>query len=390
MKEFGVYSKIADLLVRSLKDDLSPEEQESLDRWRRESTVHETLYQKIFTESFWSKHPQQKYQGEIAAAWMRLYERRQKEQKRLRLRKHLRMLAAVVVLVVGCSALWQIHLYSVDKSANDNVPANANINGVELVLSDGEKVVLGKGDSCKTMDERGAMIQAGENMVQYLEEESAEEVKYNTLRVPRGAEYKLVLADGTQVWLNAESEITYPVAFRGDIRKVTLKGEAFFDVAKDAGHPFIVHTSDFNVRVTGTKFNVCNYADAPVTTTLAEGRVQVEHKGTVTPLKPGQQALLLEEKIEVKEVDVDDAIAWRSNAFCFKKQTLESLLNEIARWYDLEVFYVNPSLKSLHFTAYFLRSCSIEEVIEKIERTQKINLKLKGKVLIVNYNNHNQ
>ncbi len=390
MKEFAEYSKIADLLVRSMEDALSPEEQDFLDKWRKEDTAHETLYQKIFTESFWTGHPQKKYRGEIASAWMRLYERRQKEEKRLYLRKYLRISAAVVVLIIGCSALWRWHLHSAAEPGNGSVPGNTNVNGVELVLSNGKKVVLRKDGNHKTLDEEGAVIQAGKEMVQYWGEKDVDDLKYNTLRVPRGAEYKLSLADGTRVWLNAESEITYPIAFKGDVRKVTLKGEAFFDVAKDAEHPFIVHTSDFNVRVTGTKFNIRSYSDIPISTTLTEGSVQLERKGTVTLLKPGQQAILSGEKIEVKEVDVNEATAWRNNAFCFKNQTLENMLNEIARWYDLEVFYMTPLLKTLHFTAYFSRSCSIEEVIYKIERTQKVDLELKGKVLTVNYNNHNQ
>lgn len=390
MKEFEVYSEIAGLLVRSLKGELSLEEQAFLAKWRKEKEAHEKLYQKILAESFWSGHSQQKYQGEIAEAWMRLYERRQKEQKRLRLRKHLRMYAAVMILAVSCSAVLLLHRHIVTGPVAGSVTENTDMHGVELVLSDGGKIVLGESGDSKTVDEKGAVIQAGKEMVQYLEEKETNELKYNTLRVPRGAEYKLVLADGSQVWLNAESEITYPVAFRGDVRKVTLKGEAFFDVAKNTGCPFIVRTPDFDVRVTGTKFNVCSYADTPITTTLLEGSVQLECKGTVTPLKPGQQAIWSGEKMDVKEVDTADAVAWRNNAFCFKKQTLESLLNEIARWYDLEVFYLTPSLKKLHFTAYFLRTCSIEEVIEKIEQTQKVDLEIKGKVLIVNYSKRNQ
>ncbi|MDY3034469.1 MAG: FecR domain-containing protein [Odoribacter sp.] len=389
MRKFDEYSEIVELLVRSLQENISADEQMLIDVWRKEDPMNEAIYQKILSPEYWDKHPQQKYQGDIVKAWVRLYERRQKQEYRWRLQRRLRAVAAVVVLVIGCSALWQVFYWQKNDSGDRSLVAqrSGDMNKVELVLSNGSTVFLGESDNLGDVNEEGAVIQAKKDAVHYVDNEGNNEVKYNTLRVPRGAEYELVLADGTSVWLNAESEITYPVTFKGDMREVTLKGEAFFDVAKDAAHPFIVHIKDFDVRVTGTKFNVRNYADMPSSATLAEGEVQLEKEGEVTILQPGQQAALIDGKIEVKEVDLEEAIAWRYNSFCFKHQSLELLLNELARWYNLEIFYMNPSLKTLHFTAWFSRGNSVAEVIEKLERTQKIRLELKGNTLIVKSNN---
>ena len=201
--------------------------------------------------------------------------------------------------------------------------------------------------------------------------------------IPRGSEYQLILSDGTIVWLNSESEITFPVNFTGEKREVKLKGEAFFDVAKDERHPFIVKTEQFDIRVTGTQFNVRAYTDEPASATLAEGSIQLVRQEEVIPLVPGQQALLKQGIVKVREIELREAIAWRYNAFYFKQQPLESLLNEIARWYDVEVIYQNPTLKKLHFTAGFQRSCSITEVINTLGMTQKIRLEIKGKTLLV-------
>lgn len=388
MKKFDEYSKIVDLLVRSLQGDISADEQTLINAWRKDNPANEAMYHRILNDDFWKRHPQQQYQGEIVTAWMRLYERRQRQESRLRLRRRLRAVAAVAVLVVGCSALWQIIQWQRGdrRSSSYTVQETGNNNKVELVLSNGATVYLGEKTDLRNVNEEGAVIQAKKDAVHYVNKEVGGEVKYNTLRVPRGAEYELILADGTSVWLNAESEITYPVAFKGDRREVSLKGEAYFNVVKDAEHPFIVHISDIDVRVTGTKFNVRNYADMPSSTTLAEGGVQLEQQGKVIVLQPGQQAALIDGEIEVKEVDLEEAIAWRYNAFCFKHQSLELLLNELSRWYNLEIFYMSPSLKDLHFTAWFSRSSSIEEVIEKLERTQKIRLELKDRILIVKSN----
>ena len=253
-----------------------------------------------------------------------------------------------------------------------------------LTLSTGEQIELAR--SVSAMSEQGAEISnsMGNELV-YKQVGDMAPVKevYNTISVPRGGEYKIVLADGTTVWLNSDSDIRFPVTFSGDKRQVELQGEAYFEVAKNVEKPFIVKINDYNIRVTGTQFNVRNYSGENVATTLVEGSVQLERGKEVQKMYPGQQALLVNGQLVVKKVDVVDVIGWREGTFSFKEVRLEDIINELARWYDFDVYYQDTDVKNYHFTAWFRRNASIEEVIEVLEKTKKIKMKLDGKTLIV-------
>ena len=253
-----------------------------------------------------------------------------------------------------------------------------------LTLSTGAQVELA--GRVAAMSEQGAEISnSTDNELIYKQVGDVAPVEevYNTISIPRGGEYKLVLADGTTVWLNSDSDIRFPVTFSGDKRQVELRGEAYFEVAKNVEKPFIVKINDYDIRVTGTQFNVRNYPGERVTTTLVEGSVQLERGKDVQKMYPGQQALLVDGQLVMKEVDVTDVIGWREGTFSFKEVRLEDIINELARWYDFDVYYQNVEVKNYHFTAWFRRNVSIEEVIEVLEKTKKIKMKLDGKTLIV-------
>lgn len=253
-----------------------------------------------------------------------------------------------------------------------------------LTLSTGKQVELA--GRVAAMSEQGAEISnSTDNELIYKQVGDVAPVEevYNTISIPRGGEYKLVLADGTTVWLNSDSDIRFPVTFSGDKRQVELRGEAYFEVAKNVEKPFIVKINDYDIRVTGTQFNVRNYPGERVTTTLVEGSVQLERGKDVQKMYPGQQALLVDGQLVMKEVDVTDVIGWREGTFSFKEVRLEDIINELVRWYDFDVYYQNVEVKNYHFTAWFRRNVSIEEVIEVLEKTKKIKMKLDGKTLIV-------
>lgn len=253
-----------------------------------------------------------------------------------------------------------------------------------LTLSTGKQVELAGGVSA--ISEQGAEISTStDNELVYKQVENRMPVNevYNTITIPRGGEYKLVLADGTTVWLNSDSYIRFPVTFSGDKRQVELRGEAYFEVAKNMEKPFIVRINDYDICVTGTQFNVRDYSNESVVTTLVEGSIQLERGKQIQKLVPGQQALLVNGRWIIKEVDVTDFIGWREGAFNFKEVCLENIINELARWYDFDVYYQNAEVKNYHFTAWFRRNASIEEVIEVLEKTKKIQMRQDGKTLIV-------
>lgn len=377
--------EIEDIIDKSLSErPLSEEEKKHFDHWMLDSKHREDF-------SEW-----QRIRSAIYAIGMskQIHSEKSWEQFNKRIRKHKRDLrflpytaAAVVVLSLGLLFWLSTNQHKVQPNfipvSQQIVPGQGQ---TILTLSTGRQIILS--NSLVPMTEKnGTIIHNTGSELTYTTTDTATTPVYNTITVPRGGEYKLSLSDGSTVWVNSESEITYPVSFGRDKRRITLKGEAFFEIRTDSCRPFIVQTEQFAVRVTGTQFNVRTYPQEVASATLTQGNIQLEETNRITRLLPGQQASLIEGQVQVKEVDVEEAIAWRYEAFCFKQRRLESLLNEIARWYDLEILYHDPIVRDYHFTAWFRRSTPINELIEILEKTQQIKLELKGKILIVKTNN---
>lgn len=262
-----------------------------------------------------------------------------------------------------------------------------------LTLSNGQKVLLKDEVNEIVNGEKGTKISNTEDKVlTYQNIEEPKEEVFNNLVVPRGGEYVLTLADGTKVWLNSDSELKYPTAFIKGKREVWLSGEAYFEVNKDTEKSFVVHANDMQVRVLGTHFNVKSYkTENSIATTLVEGSVQIEKMVGKKPIalgkiKPGQQAVYSEGNMEVNEVDVSQVVAWRHGEFVFKKRSLESIMDELARWYDINVFYINNDVRNYHFSAWFKREANIDEVIKILEKTKKVKVDIKGKTVTIREN----
>ena len=213
--------------------------------------------------------------------------------------------------------------------------------------------------------------------------------EYNSLKIPVGGFYKLVLSDGTKVWLNADSELKYPVRFVGGKREVYLKGEGYFQVSKDSCRQFIVHLQNSEITVLGTAFNVSAYEDeAHVYTTLEEGRVVFysrQNKQRIL-LKPGMQSDMevATGKTVVSEVDPSLYSAWIEGRFVFQSLDLESILRQLQRWYDFELFYADPDVKEMHFTIDILKYEEISKVLNLMERVNKVKFTQKGRTVVVN------
>lgn len=377
-----------DIILAKLNGkSLSDEEGRIFEEWYTEAGNRKRFYELQRLQS--AIHANYPRELNVQVAWDKL---NRKIQPRRKVRIILRYAAAAVMLL-GFSAVFHFLSFqenTTPQQANQTENVIPGKKQATLTLSTGEQIILSDTNSRIHTQEQGVTINNNQHVLEYNQSEATSHFVYNTINIPRGGEYVLALADGTKIWLNSESRITYPVAFSGTIREVNLEGEAYFEIAKDTTKPFIVHTREFDIRVTGTQFNVRTYPQEPGSTTLAEGRVQLERAGHISRLIPGQQATLINEKIEIKETDIEEAIAWRYEAFCFKQRTLESILNELARWYDMDIFYQNPDTRNYHFTAWFKRSSSIEEVIQILEKTQKIKMQLTGKTLTVKDNSENK
>ena len=258
-----------------------------------------------------------------------------------------------------------------------------------LQLASGEKWILKEQDERELEIGDGVVlkkdsIQGTRNFVN--PEDTITENTYNTVMVPRGGEYKLVLPDGTIVWLNAESSLRFPTSFTDNERKVYAKGELYFDVKHDEVKPFIVDVErGYTIRVLGTEFNLRAYDDSPVVTTLVEGCVQVWSASDSVLLSPGQQALEMSGNhgIEVLDVDVVPYVAWHEGKFHFVRTPLKDIMEELARWYDVEVVFENPTVREECFTIEMQRFDDFNKVLRLIERTGMVTISVEAHTVTI-------
>ncbi len=193
----------------------------------------------------------------------------------------------------------------------------------------------------------------------------------------------MVLADGTEIWLNSCSSLEFPARFSGDERRVRLlSGEAYFEVAKNAGKPFIVEAQGKEVRVLGTAFDVDIY-EGEFATTLVTGKVEVSTGEKEYLLSPSMQLRMADGRTELRKVKAEDFAAWKDGVLVFRKQRLEKVLAALARWYDIEVFFQKEELKDLHFTGILERHGGVEELMDFLGRTGSVKFTLNGRLLMV-------
>ena len=272
--------------------------------------------------------------------------------------------------------------------AHDTNKIEIGTDKATLTLENGSLVVLEKGASFKTKNANSN----GEKIVYQNAKSNPSSIKYNYLTIPRGGQFSLKLSDGTEVWLNSESQLKYPVSFReNETRQVELiYGEAYFDVSPSTdnqGAKFKVLNKSQEVEVLGTEFNIKAYLDeAMVYTTLVEGKVVVNNATHKEILLPNQQSKIdIKSKIlTIDEVDVYSEVSWRDGLFSFKSKPLNEIMIVLARWYDIEVVFENIEHKAVKFNGVLSKNDSIEEILTVIMKTKFINAyDIKDKKIII-------
>lgn len=300
--------------------------------------------------------------------------------------------AAAITVMLGISIYFFLNRKSTatpeelvqQETAIPDIPPGKE--GALLTLADGRTIVLDSlaPGAIAADGNNQIMLQQGSlNYTHWQQNESNAATLYNTMQTPRGRQFQLTLPDGTRVWLNAMSSIRFPVAFPGNSREVTITGEAYLEVKKDAAKPFIVHSHGISTEVLGTQFNVNAYDDEEnVRITLIEGKVVVRDANQNAPLKPGMQAKWKAgSEIKVAQVDVEQTIAWKNGIFNFNQTSLQSAMRQIARWYDLEVEY-SKDVPGIMFEGKIQRSLSLKQILKGLEDKQ-LHFRIEGKKLIV-------
>ena len=369
------------LIQLDLVGGLSPEEKGKLENWIDESEEHRLLFYKIKKQL--SVNEIRNYlQTDVEDAWKKVREKTFGAPA-VRPRRVLKWLkyAAVVIPVSLSLSLWYAW-----KEKMENKQATVACLSPVLTLDNGEKYQLDPEEQTEIyVDEEVKAYQAGGGLI-YDTTARHEENKYNRIEVPRGSEYWIVLPDGTRVWLNAATELKYPVAFHAKERRVYLKGEAYFEVAPDKNRPFYVETEEVKIRVLGTVFDVNTHYTRGVRTVLVEGAVALEWGDQKEiRMKPGELADFDRTTTEVtlKEVDVTSYISWKEGYFVFEDEPLEEIMHTLSLWYDKEFLFVGKRSRALHFSGHIKRYERIETILSAITDVTGVEFRMNGQIILI-------
>ena len=371
------------LIQLDLVGGLSPEEKGKLEDWINESEEHRLLFCKIKKQL--SINEIRNYlQTDVEDAWKKVREKTFGAPA-VRPRRVLKWLkyAAVVIPVSLSLSLW----YAWKEKMENKQATVARLSPV-LTLDNGEKYQLDPEEQTEIyVDEEVKAYQAGGGLI-YDTTARQEENKYNRIEVPRGSEYWIVLPDGTRVWLNAATELKYPVAFHAKERRVYLKGEAYFEVTKNRHKPFTVESDAMRVRVLGTTFNFkcdkrCRIAEA----TLIEGEIEVKgnkDEGQIV-LAPGQRAELNRNsgRLTVKQVDAKLDAVWRDNLIPFNKANIFTITKALERFYDVKII-LSPDIRSdKTYSGVLKKKSTIESVLKSLQNSIPIEYKIVGNNIFI-------
>ncbi|MCQ4874658.1 FecR family protein [Butyricimonas paravirosa] len=386
-----------DELIRKVLDGkASEEEMRVLMRWMKEDGSHREYFNML--KKVWNMTNGPKLSPERKALEMERfvgYMQNSSLKKREHLKsKVVRLWYRYVAVLLIPLLLLGIYFWSEQKSEPllVNTETNVDFGKPVLMMADGREVILEQkneiiegaseigiqNDSLSGLNYMGAGLQANVS--------TGEEV-YNTLSIPVGGFYQLSLSDGTKVWLNSMTKLRYPVTFRGEQRNVYLAGEAYFDVAKDADHPFVVNVEGMEVKVYGTRFNVNTLEEGVVQTVLERGKVSVKalKTGEEVMLKPDDMAEFYKESgmVKVGKVDPFTYTAWKDGKFVFENATIETIMSRLGRWYDIKVFYGDEQVKNQTFTGIITRHSNVKDLLYLIGETAMVQFDQKDNVVTV-------
>ena len=373
---------IETLILKYLQGKLAEEEKRQLDEWLKDDR-NKKLFSRLVNNQRILVKMERLDEYDWEKSW-KVMEKKLHERKKFSW-KYWGMVASLLGIVL--LGTW-VFMEKNEKKSPVVVMRGVEPGGVfaELVLPDGKIVELNKDSNNLFLGESGKVLR-NENGVLFLTQDSVQlqKVGYSEIRTPRGGEYQVVLPDNSIVWLNADSKLRFPLTFSGKERRVFASGELYFQVAKDSLSPFRIEVEGlYEVEVLGTEFNVRAYSDLPSATTLVDGRVLIRDKGTKVVLKPGEQAVKGKHgEVVVREVDVAPYIAWKQGYFLFEDERLEDILNELARWYDVNIFFENSSVREERFSVDMPRHESFEEVLRLIEQTRSIQIEIEGNNVFV-------
>ena len=389
-KEKNIF-QLARIIAASLKGNANDEEQRTLREWLSVSTRNK----KIYDEFKDGKRLEQKIVESQQINWKNDYQhfitKRQRTRKNRRMKTIIRY-AAILTLPIVAAGIFLLQKNDRQTIVSISEVIKPGEHKAVLITGGGERITLSDSTLSPIQEQNGMIVNVTNNKVSYILPEDSLCTQgspiFNTLQIPRGGEYFLTLADGTEVWLNAETEIRYPVQFTGDKRVVYLDGEAYFTVAPDKNKPFTVVSTHASVSVLGTQFNFRAYPDErDVQTTLVSGSVimQSEKYKQQIKLVPGEQGVLEKNSAKLMKQEVNTYLytAWKDGRFAFRDARLEDLFSILSRWYDLSVFYQSPEAKDIRFTGDLNKTDDFKSILKIIEQNERVTFTVNQRTVFI-------
>ncbi|RXQ88051.1 DUF4974 domain-containing protein [Ancylomarina salipaludis] len=377
--------KISKLIVRYLNGQLNDEQEQELNQWL-ETPLHRNLFEKIVTKENILKMSFE-YDGcDLDKAWTKI----EKQLLNKHLLQHWLAYAAILILPIAIGFLILTQNPQYDEVMTETTTIVPGSSHAILYFANGDVVDLKVDTSMLIRTKDHLLVRKDDEKLSINSDSllSNKLTRLNKIVTPIGGEYQVELPDGTKVWLNADSYLEFPSVFADNQRKVIAKGELYFDVAKDEAKPFIVESQGMNLKVLGTEFNLRSYADEnQVISTLVEGSVEVKNAlGDGRILVPGKQVHIQksDNSMQVSQANIESVIAWKNGRFIFDNRRLEDIMYDLARWYDVKIFFGNSSVKEAHFSVDVLRYGEIESILSLIEGTGDASFVIKGNVITVN------
>lgn len=387
MNPIHICQHIALLIAKERLNTLNKSETEELKQWLSEDPANRSLYEKL------------KKQNPIPA--FRTYQQIQTTQGLQKYRKRYRShsvrlpirwmsAAAIGLLLIGVG----IHLLvRIPPETVRVVNIQPGASKAVLIMADGQVKELEETKETETIELTGVTVRNSGDEIRYTPRPgdslaiSQFSREHNILKTPTGGEYKLILSDGTRVWLNSQSILRYPVNFTDKERLVYLEGEAYFDVAYDDKCPFIVNTrTEVNVQVLGTAFNIRAYPDeAQIETVLEQGSVKMWQYSNSVTLVPGTKGVFNKNNGEfsTQEVNTELYTAWYKGQYVFEEETIENILTRLSRWYDIHVFFADQKARNMVFSGSIRKYGTIHQFLQAVEMTGGIRFQVKGNTIIV-------
>ena len=388
MKKRNQFLDIARLITNELNKSITEEELRELHLWLNESTENKAIYDEIKKKGWYNSNLSAIKKYNTEEGWNEINPRIQSVSKIKKIQLNIYKYAALVILFLGIGYLYQSDYFT--QKPKVSIPANS----ITLQLENGNVQIINEDGTSQIVDDKGTVIgKQNGNKLTYNNEVDKGVLVYNTLTIPYGKRFEVTLSDGTTVNLNAGTSLKYPVKFiKGKNRQVFLNGEAYFNVFKDATHPFVVSANKINVRVLGTQFNVSSYPeDKNINTVLVEGSVSIYDKEasyspkSATILKPGYKGTWdkTENNISVEKTDTNLYTAWMKGKIILREVAFKDILKKLERQYNVTFVNNYKELENRYFTANFDTE-SINQVMESFSNSATFNYTINKNQITIN------